>query len=78
MAPLRGWEPKGKPLRGFAPNGRWRTLTFLGALRCDRPTAPCVFNCPINGDTFRVYVQQLLAPALKPGDIVVMHNLGSH
>ena len=42
MAPLRGWGPKGKRLRGFAPHGRWRTLTFLGALRCDRLTAPCV------------------------------------
>jgi putative transposase len=78
MAPLRGWGPKGKRLRGFAPNGRWRTLTFLGALRCDRLTAPCVFNGPINGETFRAYVQQLLVPALKPGDIVVMDNLGSH
>ena len=78
MAPLRGWGPKGKRLRGFALNGRWRTLTFLGALRCDRLTAPCVFNGPINGETFRAYVQQLLVPALKPGDIVVMDNLGSH
>ena len=78
MAPLRGWGPKGKRLRGFAPYGRWRTLTFLGALRCDRLTAPCVFNGPINGETFRAYVQQLLVPALKPGDIVVMDNLGSH
>ena len=41
MAPLRGWGPKGKRLRGFAPHGHWRTLTFLGALRCDRLTAPC-------------------------------------
>ena len=33
MAPLRGWGPKGERLRGFAPHGHWRTLTFLGALR---------------------------------------------
>jgi len=78
MAPLRGWGPKGKRLRGFAPHGRWRTLTFLGALRCDRLTAPCVFNGPINGQAFRAYVEQLLVPALKPGDIVIMDNLGSH
>ena len=78
MAPLRGWGPKGERLRGFAPRGRWRTLTFLGALRCDRFTAPCVFDGPINGECFRAYVEQVLVPALKPGDIVVMDNLGSH
>lgn len=44
MAALRGWGPKGKRLRSFAPHGHWRTLTFLGALRCDRLTAPCVFD----------------------------------
>jgi len=78
MAPLRGWGLKGKPLRGFAPHGRWRTLTFLGALRCDRLAAPCVFDGPINGQCFRAYVEQQLLPVLEPGDIVVMDNLGSH
>ncbi len=78
MAPLRGWGRKGKRLRGFAPHGHWRTLTFLGALRCDRLTAPCVFDGPINGQCFRAYVEQQLVPVLKPGDIVVMDNLGSH
>lgn len=78
MAPLRGWGPKGKRLRGLAPHGHWRTLTFLGALRCDRLTAPCVFDGPINGQRFRAYVEQQLVPVLKPGDIVVMDNLGSH
>jgi transposase len=78
MAPLRGWGPKGKRLRGFAPYGHWRTLTFLGALRCDRLAAPCVFDGPINGECFRAYVEQQLAPILRPGDIVVMDNLGSH
>jgi transposase len=78
MAPLRGWGPKGKRLRGFAPHGHWRTLTFLGALRCDRLAAPCVFDGPINGQYFRAYVEQQLVPILKPGDIVIMDNLGSH
>ena len=78
MAPLRGWGPKGKRLRGFAPYGHWRTLTFLGALRLDRLTAPCVFDGPINGQSFRAYVEQQLVPTLKPGDIVIMDNLGSH
>ena len=78
MAPLRGWGPCGQRLRGFAPHGHWRTLTFLGALRCDRLAAPCVFDGPINGQGFRAYVEQQLVPVLKPGDIVVMDNLGSH
>jgi transposase len=78
MAPLRGWGPRGKRLRGFAPHGHWRTLTFLGALRFDRLAAPCVFDGPINGPCFRAYVEQQLVPVLQPGDIVVMDNLGSH
>jgi transposase len=78
MAPLRGWAPKGERLRAFAPHGHWRTLTFLGALRYDRLTAPCVFDGPINGECFRAYVAQQLVPVLKSGDIVIMDNLGSH
>jgi transposase len=78
MAPLRGWGPRGRRLRGFAPHGHWRTLTFLGALRCDQLTAPCVFDGPINGECFRAYVRQQLLPILRPGDIVIMDNLGSH
>lgn len=78
MAPLRGWGPKGDRIRSFAPHGHWRTLTFLGALRCDGLTAPCVFDGPINGECFRAYVEQQLVPILKPGDIVIMDNLGSH
>ncbi len=69
---------KGKRLRGFAPHGHWRTLTFLGALRCDGLTAPCVFDGPINGISFKAYVEQILLPTLKTGDIVIMDNLGSH
>lgn len=78
MTPIRGWGPKGKRLRAFAPHGHWRTLTFLGALRSDRLTAPCVFDGPINGECFRAYVEQQLLAVLKPGDIVIMDNLGSH
>ena len=78
MAPLRGWGAKGKRLRGFAPHRRWRTMTFLAALRCEGLTAPCVFDGPINGQCFRAYVDQQLVSVLRPGDIVVMDNLGSH
>ncbi len=78
MVPLRGWGMKGKRLRGFAPHGHWRTMTFIAALRCDRLTAPCVFDGPINGASFLAYVEQQLVRTLKPGDIVIMDNLGSH
>jgi len=53
-------------------------MTFLAALRCDRIDAPCVIDGPINGQTFGLYVEQFLLPTLKPGDIVIMDNLGSH
>lgn len=78
MAPLRGWGPKGERLKGYAPHGHWRTLTFVGALRASGLTAPCVFDGPINGEAFRAWVEQALVPVLAPGDIVVMDNLGSH
>lgn len=78
MAPLRGWSPCGERLPGRAPFGRWTTSTFIAGLRCDALTAPCVFDGPINGESFLAYVEQVLAPTLKPGDIVVMDNLGSH
>ena len=78
MAPLRGWSRRGARLIDKVPHGHWRTLTFLAALRCDGITAPCVLDGPINGTGFRAYVEQILVPTLKPGDIVVMDNLGSH
>lgn len=78
MAPLRGWARRGARLRDHVPYGHWRTLTFLAALRHDRITAPCVFDGPINGESFRAYVEQILLPTLRAGDIVVMDNLGSH
>jgi transposase len=69
---------KGKRLVAKVPRGRWRTLTFIAALRSDRITAPCVLDGPINGRSFLAYIEQVLVPALKQGDIVVMDNLGSH
>ena len=60
------------------PQGRWRTLTFLAVLRCDRLDAPCVVDGSINGASFLAYVEQVLVPTLRPRDIVVMDNLGSH
>jgi transposase len=53
-------------------------MTFLAALRADRIDAPCVFDGPINGESFTAWVQHALVPTLSPGDVVVMDNLGSH
>ena len=78
MAPIRGWCRRGQRLQAYVPQGHWKTMTFLAALRCDGITAPCVFDGPINGDLFHSYVEQILLPTLRPGDIVVMDNLGSH
>jgi hypothetical protein len=78
MAPLRGWAPKGQRLRAKVPFGHWKTMTFLAALRSDRIEAPWVFDGPINGDSFRVYVEKVLIPTLMLGDVVVLDNLGSH
>ena len=78
MAPLRGWAPRGTRLRAKVPYGRWKTMTFLAALRHDRIDAPWLLDGPINGEAFQIYVEKLLVPTLRPGDIVVMDNLGSH
>ncbi len=78
MAPLRGWAPRGQRLKAKVPHGKWRTLTFLAALRHDRIEAPWLLDGPINGERFQIYVEQVLVPTLKPGEIVIMDNLGSH
>ena len=78
MAPLRGWCAKGRRLPARVPHGHWKTLTFLAGLRADGVVAPCVFDGPINGTCFRAYVEQILVPALRPGDVVILDNLGSH
>ena len=78
MAPLRGWCTRGRRLIAHVPYGHWKTSTFLAALRYDGIKAPCVFDGPINGERFLAYVEQGLVPALRPGDIVSLDNLGSH
>jgi putative transposase len=78
MAPLRGWSECGERLQTAVPHGHWQTQTFIAALRHDRVEAPWVLDGPINGTCFQAYVEAELVPTLKPGDIVVMDNLGSH
>jgi transposase len=78
MTRTRGWRRRGKRLVAKVPHGHWKTLTFIAALRAGRITAPLVLDGPINGEAFLAYVEQVLVPTLKPGDVVVMDNLGSH
>ena len=59
MAPLRGWAPRGRRLTAKVPHGRWKTMTFLAALRCDRIEAQWFLEGPIDGDSFRPYVEKV-------------------
>lgn len=78
MTPLRGRSKRGQRLIGKAPHGHRKTLTFVAALRCDGIHAPWVIDKPINGRSFRTWVERCLAPVLRRGDIVVLDNLSSH
>jgi len=78
MAPLRGWAPRGERRKAKVPHRRWKTMTFLAALRLDRVEAPWLIDGPINGERFRLYVEKVLLPTLRPDDLVVIDNLGSH
>ena len=78
MTRIRGRAPRGERLRSAIPHGHWRTTTFVAGLRLSGFDAPMVIDGPINGETFLAYVRQLLVPTLRPGDTVIMDNLGSH
>ena len=78
MTRTHGRCARGRRLVDKVPHGHWKTLTFLAALRCDAITAPFVLDGPINGEWFLAYVEQVLVPTLRPGDVVVMDNLGAH
>jgi transposase len=78
MAPLRGWAPRGRRLVAKVPHGHWKTTTFVAALRLNRIDAPWLIEGPIDGESFRTYVERVLVPTLREGDIVIMDNLGSH
>src|SRR6516165_4927255 len=78
MEPLRGWAPRGERLVAKVPHRHWKTMTFVASLRYDRIEAPWLIDGPINGEGFRTYVEKALVPTLKPGDLVIIDNLGSH
>lgn len=78
MARTHGRCPKGERLLMGFPHGHWKTTTFVGALTMRGMIAPFVLPGAINRDAFETYVEKLLVPALRPGDIIVMDNLSSH
>jgi len=69
---------QGQRLVAAAPYGHWKTTTFVAGLRQSGIVAPLVLDGAMNGPTFRAYVEQALAPVLKPGDVVVLDNLPAH
>ena len=78
MARRCGRAVLGHRCRAPVPHGHWKTTTFVGALRLSGMTAPMVLDGAMHGAAFRAYVEQVLVPTLKPGDIVVMDNLPAH
>ena len=78
MTRLSGWGPRGERLVDAAPAGHWKTTTFVAGLRASGIIAPLVLDGPMTGAVFRAYVEQMLAPALEPGDVVAMDTLSPH
>jgi transposase len=78
MARRHGRCPRGERLRVGIPHGHWKTTTFVGALTLRGFIAPFVLDGPINRDAFETYVEKVLVPELRAGDIVIMDNLTSH
>ena len=73
-----GRSPRGQRLACPVPHGHWKTTTFVAALRLDGLTAPMVVDGAMTGDLFVAYVELVLVPTLRPGDVVVMDNLQAH
>lgn len=78
MTRLRGRAPRGQRLVASVPYGHWKTSTFVAGLRTSGLAAPLVLDGAMNGEAFLAYVEQILAPTLAPGDIVIADNLSSH
>jgi transposase len=78
MARRYGWAPRGERCRIAVPAGHWKTTTVIAGLRTSGPSAIALLDGPVTGERFRAYVTETLIPVLKPGDIVVLDNLGAH
>jgi transposase len=75
---LRGWAEGGQRLMEAVPGGHWRTSTLVHAVALDGTRAAMVLDGPINSLCFAGFCEHFLAPALRPGDLVVLDNLSSH
>lgn len=78
MARLRGWAPKGQRCCAAVPHGHCKTVTFVGGLTLSGFIAPMLLDGPMDGEVFQAWCEQMLVPALRPGDIVIMDNLPAH
>ncbi len=78
MARFHGRAPRGERLRMGRPHGHWKTSTFVAGLTVRGMIALFVLDRPINRAAFETYVEKVLVPELRTGDIVVMDNLSSH
>jgi transposase len=78
MARRYGRAPRGQRLRVGVPHGHWKTTTFVAGLRATGLIAPFVLDGPINRAAFEAYVEQILGPELRRGDVVILDNLSSH
>jgi transposase len=73
-----GRSPCGERLVASVPHGHWKALTLVAALRIDSLTAPYTIDGALDGPSFLAYVEQVLVPTLRKGDIVFMDNLRTH
>jgi transposase len=78
MARMYGRAPRGERCRAPVPHGHWKTTTFVAGLTLDGVVAPMTIDGAMNGAAFLAYTEQVLAPTLMPGDIVILDNLPAH
>jgi transposase len=78
LARLYGRSPRGERCLSAVPHGHWQSSTFIAALRHEQITAPFLVDGPIDAEVFLVYLQQVLVPCLRPGDVLVLDNLATH
>jgi transposase len=78
MARHYGRCPRGQRCASAVPHGHWQSSTFLAALRQESITAPFLVEGPVDAEVFTVYLQQVLGPQLRPGDILILDNLSTH
>ena len=78
MTRLRGRSPRGERLVASCPHGHWKTTTMISSIRLDGSTACMTIDGPTDTEVFQAYVREVLCPSLRPGDTVIMDNLGPH